>query len=388
MIKCLKLLKVKTEHNISEAAFKEILEIMKIPLSLFKIKKKLEEMVRIQPLRVDMCTKSCCAFTGNFSHLSKCPICDEPRYLISEASEKPRKFAYFFSLADRLKIQYENKERAEELMYRHDYCSNAKSMKNGNFIEDIYDGARYQHLVEKSFFMDSRDIGLSASCDGYQIFRQKRDDCWIIMFINNNLSPSARVKKDNLMIAMIISGPSEPKDLNSFLLPLVEELKQLEGNIILDVYNLHKSNIKPKFSAGISCIDGRTKTIFSLHAHIITWSGDIPALTKILHLTGHGSYCGCRFCEIQGIHHSGMYFPLQPPLDTMEEMRDKVYEVGQLPKRTMQKTLYQLEKIKNGQKDFIKKFGKIYNKNKSQGLAFLLCSQSNNVFISIYRHKT
>jgi len=83
-----------------------------------------------------------------------------------------------------------------------------------------------------------------------------------------------------------------------------------------------------------------------------------------------------------------MYFPLQPPLDTMEEMRDKVYEVGQLPKRTMQKSLYQLEKIKNGQKDFIKKFGKIYNKNKSQGLAFLLCSQSNNVFISIYRHKT
>ena len=104
--------------------------------------------------------------------------------------------------------------------------------------------------------MNSRDIGLSASCDGYQIFCQKRDDCWIIMFINNNLSPFARVKKDNLMIAMIISSPSEPKDLSSFLLSLVEELKQLEGNIILDVYNLHKSNIKPKFLASISCIDG------------------------------------------------------------------------------------------------------------------------------------
>ena len=48
MIKCLKLLKVKTEHNISKVAFKEILEIIKIPLSLFKIKKKLEEIVRIQ----------------------------------------------------------------------------------------------------------------------------------------------------------------------------------------------------------------------------------------------------------------------------------------------------------------------------------------------------
>jgi hypothetical protein len=72
------------------------------------------------------------------------------------------------------------------------------------------------------------------------------------------------------MIAMIISGPSEAKNLNSFLLPLVEELKQLEDNIILNVYNLHKSNIKPKFSAGISCVDGRTNTIFLLHAYIIT----------------------------------------------------------------------------------------------------------------------
>ena len=53
----------------------------------------------------------------------------------------PVNSTFFFSLKSRLKIQYANKERAEELMYRHDYCSNAKSMKNGNFIEDIYDEA-------------------------------------------------------------------------------------------------------------------------------------------------------------------------------------------------------------------------------------------------------
>src|SRR4051812_14141753 len=82
MVQCLKLLKLKTQHNMSDLAFKEMLEIIKIPFSLFKIKKKLEKMVEIQPLRVDMCTKSCCAFTGNLSNLSKCPICQEPRYLI------------------------------------------------------------------------------------------------------------------------------------------------------------------------------------------------------------------------------------------------------------------------------------------------------------------
>jgi hypothetical protein len=39
-----------------------------------------------------------------------------------------------------------------------------------------------------------------------------------------------------------------------------------------------------------------------LHAYIIAWTGDIPALTKIMNVTGHNSYSGCRFCDIQGVY--------------------------------------------------------------------------------------
>jgi len=48
-----------------------------------------------------------------------------------------------------------------------------------------------------------------------------------------------------------------------------------------------------------------------LHAHIIAWTGDIPALTKIMNIKGHNSYLGCRFCNIQGIYsekHKHIYF--------------------------------------------------------------------------------
>ena len=41
---------------------------------------------------------------------------------------------------------------------------------------------------------------------------------------------------------------------------------------------------------------------FILHAYIIAWTGDIPALSKIMNITGHNSYSGCRFCDIQGIY--------------------------------------------------------------------------------------
>jgi hypothetical protein len=50
------------------------------------------------------------------------------------------------------------------------------------------------------------------------------------LLLNANLPPSKRVKKENLIINMVIPGPKSPKDFNSFLRPLVDELKQLECN--------------------------------------------------------------------------------------------------------------------------------------------------------------
>jgi len=91
----------------------------------------------------------------------------------------------------------------------------------------------------KAFFLDERDIGLSATCDGFQLFKQKTDDCWVILFINNNLHPSLRVKRENLLTTMIIPGPRSPKDFNSFLSPIICELQELEGNC----FSLNLNNI-------------------------------------------------------------------------------------------------------------------------------------------------
>ena len=79
--------------------------------------------------------------------------------------------------------------------------------------------------------MDKRDIALLGSCDSFQIFKQKTDNCQVILFINNNLHPNLRVKKENLLITMIIPEPHSPKNFNSFLFPLILELQELEGKI-------------------------------------------------------------------------------------------------------------------------------------------------------------
>ena len=46
--------------------------------------------------------------------------------------------------------------------------------------------------------------------------------------INNNLDPSLRVKKENLLIPFLIPEPNQPKDFNTFLRPFIDEMKELE----------------------------------------------------------------------------------------------------------------------------------------------------------------
>src|ERR1043166_5802952 len=44
-----------------------------------------------------------------------------------------------------------------------------------------------------------------------------------------DISPDIWVKKENLLISAIIPGPNQPKDFNSFLRPIIDELKLLQG---------------------------------------------------------------------------------------------------------------------------------------------------------------
>ena len=221
----LRLFKIKIQCNITDNAFNQIVKATNIiPISLYRIKNSFKKFVNIEPQWIDMCIYSCCAYTGLFENRMQCPHCNAPRYQADQ--QKPRYQFACFSLKERLKIQYKDPNRANELRYRHMYTSRHGFGKDGK-IGDVFDGKCYLDLLKKVYFQDERDIALTGSIDGYQIFRQKTDDCWVILFINANLPPEERVLKENLLITSIIPGPKEPKDFNSFINPIVDELKEL-----------------------------------------------------------------------------------------------------------------------------------------------------------------
>ncbi|CAG8845425.1 14992_t:CDS:2, partial [Gigaspora margarita] len=277
LFKGLQLFQIKNKYNISEAVFNEILKTLKISgVTLYRLQKLLGNIVPFKPTLVDCCINSCIAFTGELVDKDHCPECNEPRYNFSKTSRVSKKNAAYWSIISLLQKQYKNKTQAEYL--------------GGNQIGDIFDGLHYKSLVSSGVFSDHQDIALMASTDRYQIFRQKRDDCWIILLINANLPPDIRVLHENLMISALILGPKAPKNFNSFLRPLVDKLKQLQE--------------------GIQCVDGVIGKTFTLRAHVLSWSGDIPALAKVMCTTGHNSYKACHFCiiyylvDISAIEHS------------------------------------------------------------------------------------
>jgi hypothetical protein len=236
-IKTLQLLNIKNKHNLTDHAFNDILKLYgNGESSLYIIQKKLAEYVSIKPTFIPMCVNSCCAFIDQFANNETCPWCGQASYSIDSSNVKsPRKVATFLPLLDRLKIQYNDPKRSLDLRYRHHYINNNEYEKGGS-ISDIFDGNLYKELSEDGFFKDERDIALIGSMDGYQIFKQRTEDCWVVMFINANLPSNERVKKENLLISAVIPGPSQPKNFNSFLRPIVDELKMLKGKILIILF--------------------------------------------------------------------------------------------------------------------------------------------------------
>jgi hypothetical protein len=226
LLEGLRLLYVKSNFNFSEAAFNNIYKAFdRNKISFNKVKKMLGSIVGIEPKIYDICVNSCCTFVGVLENEIKCKFCKEDRYY---SNGKARKNLPFISIIERLKLQFKNPERSKELLYRHNYTCNKGEFVHNN-IGDIFDGQIYQELLNDEYFPDPRDIAFTASCDGYQIFRQKTDDCWVFLFLNNNLPQELRVKKENLMVTLIIPGPKQPQDFNSFLYPLIQEMKSLQG---------------------------------------------------------------------------------------------------------------------------------------------------------------
>lgn len=183
----------------------------------------------------------------------------------------------------------------------------------GDCLFDYYDGTAYRELLERHGGEDAVkfDIFIAGSADGFQAYKNRRYDIWLIAAVNFNLAPDVRYLVRNLIPVAFVPGPSQPKNLQSFLIPFVNEIC--------------KSHREP---FQVSFYDGEVRPI---RFHLIYFSGDQQGVCKSSGLVGYNGRCPCRDCLIEGVYFDHYYFPSR--VQRNGRMLS-LFDIRNLPKRT------------------------------------------------------
>jgi hypothetical protein len=293
----LKFLAARLRTHFSRAAYEDLRLNACEELGLssdFVAWRRLKVLSDLNSRRYDCCVDSCCCFVGKYENLDACPFCRSPRY---NAAGKPRRRFHYTPLIPQLHGLFQNPDSIKNL--RHRVRHEEYRARHPGKITDVFDGDIYRTLRntkvheehEYRYFDNPDDIALGLGTDGFSMYKRRhkgQSTAWPLILVNYNLHPSIRTRLENILCVGVIPGPKECKDINSYLVPLIEELLELADGI--------ESN---KVASEMDDFDG-DGTKFILRAFLIILFGDIPAISKLLMLKGHNGITPCRACLIQG----------------------------------------------------------------------------------------
>jgi Transposase family tnp2 len=119
-----------------------------------------------------------------------------------------------------------------------------------------------------------------------------------VILVNLSLYPQVRYRNENLLLSCLIPGSKKHVLLDTFLYPMVEEMKLLDAGIP-GIYNHF------------------TKSEFELHAWILFVSADGPASAEAMGMVNPGNGISpCHHCQIRATKApNGHYYPKHSPED-------------------------------------------------------------------------
>ena len=99
---------------------------------------------------------------------------------------------------------------------------------------DIYDGKIWQKILEYTqSHPDAVCLSLTLNVDWFQPYEHVCESLGAMYLVINNLPRHLRFKSHNIIIVGLIPGPKEPENINPYLGPLVEELKELSSGVTI-----------------------------------------------------------------------------------------------------------------------------------------------------------
>ena len=294
-------------------------------LSYDQVKRRVSGLSGVVTWKHDMCVDSCAAFTGPFADLEECPRCQKPRYDEDELAKSngkkkvPQKVFTTFPLGPQLQSRWRSPEMAQKMFYRRNKTQDVlRARDQGEYFiyDDIFCGSDYLDAFENGEVNDY-DTVVMLSMDGAQLYRNKKSDCWIYIWIILDLAPDQRYKIRNILPGGVIPGPKNPKHLDSFLFPGLAHLSaiQKEGLSIWDGYNR---------------MDALSKILLFLIL------ADAVGMAELSGSVGHHGKKGCRLlCGLFGRNKPGgpHYYPvlLRPEHSDAEGSNHPDFDINDLP---------------------------------------------------------
>ena len=130
------------------------------------------------------------------------------------------------------------------------------------------------------FASEARNVRLSLAADGFNPFGNMSFSysMWPVVLTTYNLPLWLCMKESFFMLSLLIPGPQAPgKDIDVFLRPLIDELKQL-------------------WEYGVETRDAEEEKPFKLRATLLWTVNDFPACSSLSGWSGQG-YKACPTCN-------------------------------------------------------------------------------------------
>lgn len=148
-----------------------------------------------------------------------------------------------------------------------------------HLITDITDGRIYRELLsEGGFLYHNCNITVLMNTDGLSLYSSSKVQLWPVFFAINELSPSLRFARENIILASIWQGKGKPP------------MQQYLGSLCSVFNNL--------YDAGIVVELDNKET--SVKVKVICGTYDLPAKAAVLNMTQYNGSESCIACEDPG----------------------------------------------------------------------------------------
>jgi len=214
------LFRLKTKNGWSDKSFNDLLETLPEMLpednvlhtSLYEVKKFLKSF-DMGYQKIHACVNDCCLFRKKYKKLQNCPKCNASRWKTNMHTGEvkkgvPQKVLRYFPIIPRLKRMFRSEEMARDLRWHfHNKSTDGK-------LRHPVDSVTWDQMNAKYplFASEERNLRLGLSTDGFNPFNMKntRYSCWPVLLVNYNLPPDLCMKKENIMLTLLIPGPQQP----------------------------------------------------------------------------------------------------------------------------------------------------------------------------------